>query len=270
MTTVDVAGDQLYYEEYLPTSEAVQPYPLVWLHGFSFNASLYKPVVELLPRYRHLVIDMRGHGKSAGADSDMTFERIVNDVHAIVTGLGIERFVIVGHSLGNAVGMRFAATYPDMIERGVAVAGVPTIGMPAAARAGLAAIADTAGDTNAFLSTFNAICKHPGQEKLMQAAAEAAAGMSADALRMAASEPMRDDSDVLVASVTCPWLFLVPGADDAVPTSLQRAGAELFVQSTIVELDGEGHALPQERPDLVAAHIDNFLADIAGTTDSPS
>ncbi|MGQ4601300.1 alpha/beta fold hydrolase [Nocardia sp. R6R-6] len=262
MTTIDVNGDTLYFRDHPPGTEAVSALPLVWLHGFSFNAELYEAAIALLPGHRHIAIDMRGHGRSAQADTDMTFERIVSDVHAIVSGLGIDRFVMVGHSLGNAVGLRVAATYPDMVAAGVAIAGVPAIGMPMAARAGLAAIQDTAGEVDAFLTTFTALFRHPGHDELIRSAARSAAGMTAAGLALAASEPMRDNSDVLVAAVTQPWLFLVPGADDAVPSSLQRAGAELFAHGTIIDIPDEGHALAQERPEVVAQHIGTFLADL--------
>ncbi|MGY4099361.1 alpha/beta fold hydrolase [Nocardia sp. R16R-3T] len=263
MTTIDVRGDQLHFVDHAPEPGPTHRLPMVWLHGFSFNAALYEPVIEQLRGHRHIAIDMRGHGKSAGADTDMTFDRIVSDVHAIVSGLCIDRFIMVGHSIGNAVGMRVAATHPDMVAAGVAIAGVPAIGMPAAARAGLAAIQDTAGDVDAFRTTFTALFRHPGHDELIGSAARTAAEMSAAGLALAANEPMRDDSDLLVGAVTQPWLFLVPGADDAVPSSLQRAGAELFTNGTIVELPGEGHALPQERPELVAQHIETFLAGLA-------
>ncbi|MFC9362989.1 alpha/beta fold hydrolase [Rhodococcus sp. NPDC057014] len=154
MTMINIQGDDLHFDDYAPTVGTAPQLPMVWLHGFSFNATLYKSAIGLMSDRRHIAIDMRGHGRSAMADTDMTFERIVNDIHAIVSELGIDRLVVVGHSIGNAVGMRFAAAYPDLVSSGIAIAGVPSIGMPAAARAGLASIQDTAGDFDAFLAIF--------------------------------------------------------------------------------------------------------------------
>ncbi|MFC9362424.1 alpha/beta fold hydrolase [Rhodococcus sp. NPDC057014] len=107
-----------------------------------------------------------------------------------------------------------------------------------------------------------AMFRHPGHEDLLRAAATAAARMTAAGLSLAADQPMRDDSDVLVTAVTHPWLFLIPEVDVAVNAALQRAGAELLINSTILEIESEGHCLPLERPELVAEHIARFLSDL--------
>lgn len=262
MAEINVSGDVLHFDDYPQADGNADRDPLVWLHGFSFNAALYESVIRLLPSHRHIAIDMRGHGRSASADTDMTFERIVSDVRAITAELGIERFVMVGHSIGNAVGMRFAATYPDSVHAGVAIAGVPANGMPEAARAGLAAIADTAGDVDSFLTTFTAMFRHPGHDATLLSAAQVAAGMTADGLRMAGTEPMRDDSAHLADAITAPWLFLVPEEDTAVPAALQLAGAQMLSETTIVPIADEGHGLPQENPAAVAEQIQAFLTGL--------
>ena len=58
-----------------------------------------------------LTFDLRGHGKSAvPKDGDYAVESFVKDLEAVVEKLRLERFVLVGHSLGGAVAVKYAST----------------------------------------------------------------------------------------------------------------------------------------------------------------
>jgi pimeloyl-ACP methyl ester carboxylesterase len=95
--------------------EADERPPLVLLHGLTFDRSLWGPsLVELAradPGRRALAFDLPGHGASSAWDS-YDVESVAAGVHRAVVEAGLERPVIVGHSLAAIVASVYAGAFP--------------------------------------------------------------------------------------------------------------------------------------------------------------
>ncbi len=91
--------------------------PLVFVHGFGNDAHVWDDIAPVLaPHYRVLCLDLRGHGDS-GRDPDSNYdpESMAADLECVFDSLGIERLVLVGHSLGGRVSMRYAGRNLDKL-----------------------------------------------------------------------------------------------------------------------------------------------------------
>jgi pimeloyl-ACP methyl ester carboxylesterase len=88
---------------------------LLLLHGFGNEAHIwddFAPVVA--PHYRTIAVDLRGHGDSVhDPQRRYDYESHVRDLEAITAALGIDRLVLVGHSLGGRISTLFAARHPE-------------------------------------------------------------------------------------------------------------------------------------------------------------
>jgi pimeloyl-ACP methyl ester carboxylesterase len=84
--------------------------PVVFLHGGGLNAHTWDIVCAALRRERHcLALDQRGHGESEWSpEMDYATESHAGDVGAFVDALKLERFVLVGMSLGGINGLAWA------------------------------------------------------------------------------------------------------------------------------------------------------------------
>jgi esterase len=84
--------------------------PVVFLHGGGLNAHTWDLVCLALRRARHCVaLDQRGHGESEWSPQmDYSTESQVGDLDAFVEALGLERFVLVGMSLGGVNALAWA------------------------------------------------------------------------------------------------------------------------------------------------------------------
>jgi pimeloyl-ACP methyl ester carboxylesterase len=147
---------------------------------------------------------------------------------------------------------------------GVSLAGVPVTGKRDDARDGVAGMVDLTGDAAAMAAALGALHLHagPSDPGVLAAGAAAALVPRSAVRRIVEEEFFLDDSDRLLPGLTQPWLFVVPGADTAEPPEYQLAQAELLPDHRVVVLDGEGHMVPQERPELVAGHISAFLNEV--------
>jgi pimeloyl-ACP methyl ester carboxylesterase len=87
--------------------------PVVLLHGLTFDRSIWTPIVERLGSdVRCVAIDLPGYGESGGPPCSLW--DVAASVHATVKELGIERPIIVGHSISGAIASIFGACYPSL------------------------------------------------------------------------------------------------------------------------------------------------------------
>ena len=90
---------------------------LVFVHGFGNDAHVWDESAPLFaPHYRTLALDMRGHGDS-DCDPEGRYDHatMAEDVETSLAALGIERMVLVGHSMGGRVAMHVAGRNPEKL-----------------------------------------------------------------------------------------------------------------------------------------------------------
>ncbi len=85
--------------------------PVVFLHGLTFDRRTWRPIVERLRgSVRSIAIDLPAHGESGGEPG--TLDEVAVQVHTLLVGLGVERPVVVGHSMMAGLACIYAVTYP--------------------------------------------------------------------------------------------------------------------------------------------------------------
>ncbi|MBI4439194.1 alpha/beta hydrolase [Candidatus Woesearchaeota archaeon] len=89
---------------------------LVFVHGWPHSHSAWASVASFFEKrgYGSLSIDLRGFGRSGkprGGDS-YRMELFARDVYCVLKSVGVRKPVIVGHSFGGMVALKFAELYP--------------------------------------------------------------------------------------------------------------------------------------------------------------
>jgi len=89
--------------------------PFVLLHGATDNGLCWTRTAEMLAgEYDVIMPDAQGHGLSDRLGPDFTFEDHIDEVAALIRGLGLERPVTMGHSMGAGTAAGVAVKYPDL------------------------------------------------------------------------------------------------------------------------------------------------------------
>lgn len=222
--------------------------PLVFVHGglADHRAALWR-AAPLIERLRLITPDLRGCGRSVSR-SAQTWDRLGDDLAALLDHLGLERAVIGGVSAGCAVSLNFALRHPDRVAGLVLVT-------PAHGGAGIA-------PTEAQRHGFDAMHRHAqravevGIEALLPLYAPLPEPVRGLAQRMAAGFDPRSivRHTALLASGDAPFAnaaaltridrpaLLIPGADGFHPTAVADAIARHLPDCAQHPSDGHGFA----------------------------
>jgi 2-hydroxy-6-oxonona-2,4-dienedioate hydrolase len=98
--------------------EAGHGTPLVLMHGTGGHLEAYaRNLPALAARFRVIAYDYPGHGWTTVAKADLEIDDYVDHLAGLLDALGIERAHLSGESLGGWVAIKFAARYPDRVDR---------------------------------------------------------------------------------------------------------------------------------------------------------
>lgn len=233
---------------------------VVFLHSLAGNTGQWSAQLEhLRPARRAVALDLRGHGRSEPpADGEYRIEAQVRDVAAVADALGLERFALVGHSLGAGVALEYAGAHPERITHLV--------------------LADPIGDgtqtPRSEVEPFLEALDSPGYVETIEGYWSSIAGSDGAVLERLLADLRATPRDTVVrglhavmaydpkpalARLRPPTLAIVTPSNDF-PYSMHQLGAGL--PHRVIE--GTGHWLQIERPAEFNHILDRFLGQANG------
>jgi pimeloyl-ACP methyl ester carboxylesterase len=85
--------------------------PVVFLHGLTLDRRTWRPIIDRLDgAFTSIAIDLPAHGDSGGGPTPL--ETVAERIHRLLHSLGVERPVVVGHSMGAGVAGLYASAHP--------------------------------------------------------------------------------------------------------------------------------------------------------------
>src|SRR5271155_5487162 len=99
---------------------------IVFLHGWGASTRTWEHVIAALPPgYRTVAIDQRGWGSSEHPSSGYSLTELADDTGGAIEVLGLDRYVLVGHSMGGKTAQFLASRRPKGLIGLVLVAPAP-------------------------------------------------------------------------------------------------------------------------------------------------
>lgn len=259
--------------------------PLLALHGWLDNAGSFARLAPLLaPCWQVIALELPGHGHSdhLPAGANYAFTDYVRAVLGAADALGLDRYALLGHSLGAGVAALVAAAVPRRIARLFAIEGLGPLGDDgtttlARFRDGLASSALPTGPLRMFRAIEQAISARtlasglPAEQArpiVERGLVETVGGWRwRSDPRLTRPSPLRlAESQIrtLLAGIEAPTaLLLATPATSYLPATLMRERAACVPDITVDHLPG-GHHLHLEQPEAVAAWLGRASAQASG------
>jgi pimeloyl-ACP methyl ester carboxylesterase len=240
-----------------PTSSTA----VVFLHGWLMSPELWRAQLdELCDVRRCRAVAQPGHGSAPlGAPHTMAHwaERLRDELAAA----GIERAVLVGHSMGGMLALEFTRRYPERVLGLGLVGTTDTPGrpevVPQVAAQMVAWNDEMAAGWARLLVGSSFLDAHPGWLAAWQASV---ADYDRDRLgELMTAIQGRDDLTTFTPTITVPTTVIHCRADGAVPFSAAEGLVARIPDARLAAIDDCGHAVPMERPAEVAAAIEGLL-----------
>lgn len=255
MPQLEVAGAALTYDDEGPRD--AQDVPLVFVHGWTANRHRWDHQRAHFSTGRRVIrLDLRGHGDSTGAGV-RTIAELAEDVLFLLDHLEVERFVLIGHSMGGMIAQTIALAHPERVERMVLVG---SIGRMAYSRGrGLLMAASTLVPFKLFVAANIQRAFAPGypREEIREHI-RASAGTPREVV-MTLYGAMRA-FDVLdrAGEIRTPTLMVHGYHDAQLPVRQMLRMAKAYPDAVVRILDA-GHELPVEKPAELTEVLDRFL-----------
>ena len=241
--------------------------PLLFIHGLGSCGDDWKPQIDHFHnRYRTIVCDLRGHGRSSQPHASYSIELFARDVEALLRELVIESAHVVGISLGGMVAFQLAIDAPARVRSLAIVNSGPAV--PAATfkqRLPLyvrLVYAHVFGMRAMARKIAQRLFPKPGQASLQRAFVARLVGndkhcylasLRAIFAGWSVAERLRD--------IRCPVLVLASD-HDYTPVALKQAYAARLPDARVVVIADARHALPMERPREFNDALETFLASL--------
>lgn len=252
-------GHRVHYK-----SIGTGPEALVFVHGWTCDLNTWRyQVPAFAGKTRVIAIDLPGHGQSDKPETDYTMDLFAKAIDAVLADAGVERAVLVGHSMGTPVVRQFSRLYPKKTRALVAVDGA------------LRSFFPTKEQTDQFVARFSGENFKPNYERfingmisertpaavkkqLKETLPAAPPHVAASAMRgMFDARVWKDDP------ITVPLLVVVARSPN------WSADYEAYVRKLAPGVDyrvmpGVGHFLMMEKPEEFNAILAEFLGKAKG------
>jgi 2-hydroxymuconate-semialdehyde hydrolase len=267
---VTVKGHKIYY-----VKKGEQGEPIICIHGIPTSSFLWRKVQErLAPYYQTYALDLLGYGKSdKPPDAEYTASAQAEIIKGFIDALGLGKITIACHDQGGAFGQVFACRYNERINHFIFMNGVaydywPVIEVKAMGK--MIAAPDFFFQLPLFemmlpsLLRATAYNKAAFPDKIAREYMAPWMGLEgAKALVRVAAGPSEAETMALdLSKIKAPSLIIWALDDPYLPFEIaERLKQDLGGPVRISTIPECGHFLQEEKPDEIAAIINDFLTE---------
>jgi non-heme chloroperoxidase len=233
------------------------------LHGWPDSWFSYGRMLPLLPgRYHAFAVDQRGFGDSDRPPGGYRIADLAADAVAFLDAVGVERAVVVGHSLGSFIARCAALAHPERVTRLVLIDTGWTTVNPVT-REVQASVRDLADPIPvAFAREFQASTIHvPVPEPFFEGLLAESLKLPARLWREVFEGLLAYDDTEQLRRITAPTLLLWGDRDGLFPRTDQELLVAAIPGARLTIYPDTGHCPNWERPEQVVADLDAFLRD---------
>ena len=240
---------------------------VIGLHGWFGSATAWQPLAAHLEnsQFGYHFMDFRGYGSRAGASGRFTIAEAAADVLEFADELGLERFCLLGHSMGGSVMQRVYADAPERVRAMFGISPVPASGIPFddATWELFRSAADSADVRRQIIDFTTGGRLEPRQLDAM--VEHSVRNSEVPAVSAYLEAWASTDFHAEINGSRVPVKVLIGRNDPAVHAELIRSTfGQWYPHFDLIEFADAGHYAAEEVPQRTAEVIEEFLRDAAG------
>lgn len=233
--------------------------PLFLLHGWGSSSDSWVKVQQMLAEkgFQVIVPDLPGFGKTPAPSTVWGVGEYANFVNQFAEQLGLEKFVLAGHSFGGQTAIQFAVDHPEKIEKLVLIAAAGVRRTPGVFKKLVMAVAKLVSFLlylvpfedlrNNIRSALYMLIRRPGYLK--------AQGIMKEVFK----EVITQDLTAKFFQIKAPTLLIWGDKDEMTPIQDAYLTQELISNSKLEIIPGAKHALNFQAPEVLVQKILGFL-----------
>lgn len=240
-----------------------QGQPIILLHGvFGSLDNLNSLAKDLALSYQTIQVDLRNHGLSPWSDV-MDYDAMAADIASLCHDLQLHDVIVIGHSMGGKVAMKFAAMYPQIVCK-VAVIDIAPVTYQhqnnAAVIQAISAVAqqNLVDKKQVAIALRNQGLHEPVVQFLMKSFKHPHWLFNFDVIAQNYNQIMAWQP---AAPCLKPALFICGQCSDYVTDTEKQAITQQFPHAKIETIAGAGHNVHAEKTGDVLTQLHNWLAN---------
>jgi esterase len=276
---IEANGLRFHYREWGDTRTK---HALILLHGYAETSEVWNEVAADLAReFRVIALDQRGYGQSSRVpDLDYSRSRQIEDLEAIIDALGLRSVTLVGHSMGGANAICYAAEHPEMVTALIVVETAPEVlrsGIESVRR--LMATGDKFSSLEQAMEAFRPYLPYASSEQV-ERRVRGSFTVNDDGMYVWDFDPAFRDATVrppdpdpgqrrvadlwdYADRIQCPTMIMRGAETDMLtPEAIQRLHRRI-AGSRVSLIEDAGHHVPTDQPSALALNVREFLQSIA-------
>lgn len=250
MPYVTIKGIKIFYESTIGNS-----LPIVLVHGAGGSSKIWSEQLSIFAsQYNSWAMDLPGHGKSEGSllSNIIDMAEFIDDYRR---ALCLEKFVLVGHSMGGAIALEFALQYPEKLSGLILMATGARLKVSREILGALSAGQQPFKDVNHLYGSSTSDNKREEAMREMNEISPTVYSADFEACN-------KFDSALSVARIKVPCLILVGDEDVMTPVKYSQFLSNNLDNSQLRIIKGAGHMCMLEKPTEVTEEIEKFIDEL--------
>jgi 3-oxoadipate enol-lactonase len=235
---------------------------LVLVNSLGTDARIWDAVIErLAPQYRILSYDKRGHGLSDAPPGDYSLDQHVGDLAGLVAHCGLDRFALMGVSVGGLIAQGYALAHPEQVTSLVLCDTAAKLGDAASWDGRIRTIRDQGMGAlaDAVMERWFPPAFRTGRPDELAGWRNLFLRSSPDGYCGTCATLRDSDLRDRIGGLAMPTLVVVGSEDASTPVAVVRDCAAAIPGARFEIIEGAGHIPSIDQPDRLTAVVQGFL-----------
>lgn len=231
--------------------------PILILHGWGLSGNKYAETQKLLEEkgYKVYAPDLPGFGYVEMLNGSMVLDDYVFFVKKFIEREKLKKVILIGHSFGGRVSVKFAVKYPEMVEK-LILTGAPLLRPKLGFKKYV--ISKTALLLG-FVKNYLPLSVTQMLRKLIYRFIGEYDYLKADKMKSTFVNVINEDLVDVIKNIDIPTLLIWGKNDKLVKIEIANKAHKFIKKSKLEIIENEGHALPYKSPKIFSTLVINFI-----------